>query len=509
MAWLRKASPSGGKPIDQGYLARAGRAIAGQFNQWFGPELPQPTSSPVGTAPRTQDYPVAYNINIQPRNLEAVSFDQLRMLADSFDLIRLCIETRKDQFAKMKWQFSVKRDPQESTTKLKARNASDKRLAELTAFFASPDKDHTWQEWTRMLLEELLVIDAPSIAPIADANGTLWTPGKQIFGLEIIDGSTVTRKIDINGRTPQPPDVAYQQIIKGIPSVDFTKDQLLYKPRNIRTHKFFGFSPVEQIMLTINIGLRREIHLLNYYTEGNIPEAIAQVPATWSSDQIQEFQEWFDGKLAGNSAMKRRITFVPESGTVQFTRDPKLKDELDEWLARIICYAFSLSPQAFIKAMNRATAETSVEQAASEGLTPLLIWFEDLINQIVLKYFDYQDIEFKFLDEKDENPVEQATIAKTYVDAGLMNRNEVREKLGEEPFPGGERFTITTASGIVPVENAIANSDNPPEPPPVQQMGPDGKPIDGKQPPGKNPPPDKKPVKVYRGYEKNNSSSRN
>jgi hypothetical protein len=141
---------------------------------------------------------------------------------------------------------------------------------------------------------------------------------------------------------------------------------------------------------------------------------------------------------------------------VQFTRDPKLQDELDEWLARIICFAFSLSPQAFSKQMNRATAETAVEQASAEGLTPLLIWFEDLINSIVLKYFGYTDIEFTFLDSKDENALDQATIARTYVDAGIRSRNEIREMLGEEPFPGGERFTITTSSGIMPVETAVA-----------------------------------------------------
>ncbi len=90
----------------------------------------------------------------------------------------------------------------------------------------------------------------------------------------------------------------------------------------MRAHKFFGFSPVEQIILTINIGLRRQIHLLNYYTEGNVPEALAQVPKEWSADQISEFQEWFDSALAGNSARRRRITFVPECGNLQFTRDP-------------------------------------------------------------------------------------------------------------------------------------------------------------------------------------------
>jgi len=60
-------------------------------------------------APRTLDYPVGYNINIQPRNMEPISFDQMRSLADSFDLVRLCIETRKDQVSRMPWAFRMRR----------------------------------------------------------------------------------------------------------------------------------------------------------------------------------------------------------------------------------------------------------------------------------------------------------------------------------------------------------------------------------------------------------------
>jgi hypothetical protein len=57
-----------------------------------------------------------------------------------------------------------------------------------------------------------------------------------------------------------------------------------------------------------------------------------------------------------------------------------LKDEFDEWLARIICYCFSLSPQALIKQMNRATAETAKQTAQEEGLEPLKLWFKDTVD---------------------------------------------------------------------------------------------------------------------------------
>jgi hypothetical protein len=446
-----RAGVARGGVIEPGIVQYVARGLRRAVDYFFGPDWPIPPSAPAGTPPRITDYPVAYNVQIQPRDMEAISFGQMRSLADSFDLVRMCIETRKDQVSRMRWEFRLKQQPGEDNKARAKRSEQDKRIQALTEFFQTPDKEHTWQQWVRMLMEDMLVLDAPALVPIVAADGQLWSEGKPLYGLEVVDGSTIARKIDIMGRTPAAPDVAYQQIIKGLPAINFTRDQLIYRPRNLRTHKFFGFGPVEQIILTINIGLRRQIHLLNYYTEGNIPEAIVQVPKEWSADQIAEYQQWFDSKLAGNSAMRRRVTFVPESGAINWTRDPKLQDALDEWLARVICYAFSISPQPFISEMNRATAETSVEQAASEGLLPILAYLADTINFILARYFPEAqgEIEFAWQQDREQNLLDQAKIWDIMVRNGTLSIDEVREEMGKQALGIGNG--IITAQGLVPL----------------------------------------------------------
>jgi hypothetical protein len=457
--------PQGGKALEPGVLQFVARGIRRAVDYFFGPELPLPVSAPPGTPPRITDYPVAYNVQIQPRDLEAIGFAQMRSLADSFDLVRLCIETRKDQIGRMRWGFRYKHQAKARAGKPASNGREDERIQALTEFFQFPDREHTWQQWVRMLMEEVLVLDAPAIVPIVSPAGELWSHGKPLYALEVVDGSTIARKIDIMGRTPAPPEVAYQQIIKGLPAVDFSRDQLIYRPRNLRAHKFFGFGPVEQIILTINIGLRRQVHLLHYYTEGNIPEAIVQVPKEWSADQISEYQQWFDAKLAGNSAMRRRVTFVPESGAITWTRDPKLQDALDEWLARIVCYAFSISPQPFISEMNRATAETSVEQAAAEGLEPILAYLADTINFIVARYFPETqgEIEFAWQPDRDQNPMEQAKIWDTMIRNGALSIDEVRDAMGRPALGIGNG--IVTLQGLVPLNQTKAGSESTAEPP--------------------------------------------
>src|SRR5262249_17892342 len=153
-------------------------------------------------------------------------------------------------------------------------------------------------------------------------------------------------------------------------------------------------------------------------------------------------------------AMRRRVTFVPESGAINWTRDPKLQDVLDEWLARIVCYAFSISPQPFISEMNRATAETSVEQAAAEGVEPILAYLADTINFILARYFPEtkDQIEFAWQPDRDNNPMEQAKIWDTMVRNGTLSIDEVRDAMGRPALGIGNG--IVTAQGLAPLSQA-------------------------------------------------------
>ena len=436
------------KPIDASLVARIGQRFRQTLDVWFGPLSPLPPVAPPQTRVRRFDYPSGTNLTGAPRAYEAVSFQQMRDLADSLDLVRVAIETRKDQVSKTPWVFRERKRAFTTEARRTRRESgigdgssgssgdvTAERILELTDFFARPDGEHDFDDWLRMIVEDLLVIDAVTLAATVDERGTVWSAGAgtKIRRFEVIDGATIKRVIDEMGRTPAAPAVAYQQVLKGVPAIDFTADELVYRPRNVRAHKFYGYSPVEQIVITINLALRRQLFTLAYFTDGNVPEAICQAPQEWSTDTITEFQDWFDSVLAGNLVQRRRITFVPNAGgkdAVQFTKEPPLSNDLDEWLARIVCWAFSISPQALIKQMNRATAETAKEQSEEEGIAPLLNWLASLINGLVRKYFGYHDVEFAWGERKDENKLEQAQINQIYVQSGVLTVDEVRERLG-------------------------------------------------------------------------------
>jgi hypothetical protein len=438
-----------GTPVPPGMIARITQAaryvVAGVTPEsWFGPLQPMAPIAQEKAVGRAFDYDTGFNLRQNPKQAEGFDFGSLRALADGYDLLRLVIETRKDQISAMPYSFKP--------TDSKKDGEGDARIDMLTKFFASPDKENTWSVWLRALVEDLLVIDAPTIYPRK-------TVGGDIYALELMDGAIIKRVIDEQGRTPLPPSPAYQQVLKGLPAVDYTRETLIYSPRNIRTNKVYGFSPVEQVQMTVNIALRRQLSQLQYYTDGSTPDLIFGVPDTWQPDQIKQFQEWWDSVLAGNTQARRGTRFVPGGLNPLNTKDQVLKDMYDEWLARIVCFAFSISPQALSMQMNRATAETAAQTAHEEGLMPLMQWVKDLINHILVQCFGITDITFHWNTDESVDALTQSQIDCAYVAAKIKDPNEVRDKLG--------------LAALTPEQDAKLN---PPPIPPDRLVPPGGQP---------------------------------
>lgn len=437
--------------------------VKGAAPEWFGPGDALLPVAPAGVGGRAFDYPVHSNVSYTPRGeagFDGVDFPQLRTLADSLDILRLMIETRKDQVGKLKW--NLKGEDGKPAPEAKA-----KKVREL---LKRPDGVSTFDEWLRRLLEDLFVIDAPAVY----VNRTV---GGAVLSFEPIDGATVKRLIDAGGRTPKPPDPAYQQILKGLPAADLTTDDLLYSPRNLRTSRLYGYSPTEQILLTVNIALRRQTAQLSFFTEGTLPEAIVGVPETWTAEQLEQFQNYWDGALTGNLAERSKVRFVPGGMKSQTIQKDDLSGKFDEWLARVIAFAFSVSPQGLVAQMNRATAETAHQQAIEEGLAPIMLWVENLVNRMISDYLKVEGVLFAWEDEESVDPLESAQVDQILVNTGILTKNEAREKRGLPPLPDPPPRPAPPIPPLLP-SGATPNPEGPApaDPVPPQPQG-GGEPI--------------------------------
>ncbi|HXT06163.1 MAG TPA: hypothetical protein VN715_04410 [Roseiarcus sp.] len=161
------------------------------------------------------------------------------------------------------------------------------------------------------------------------------------------------------------------------------------------------------------------------------------MPKDWIVDQIRRFQDYFDALMRGNLARRRMVKFMPAEFELTETRQPPLKDLYDEWLARLICYAFSVPASAFVTQVNRTTSQAARTQAATEGLVPLKAWVKRLRDRVIGVSFGGPDLEFFWVGDDAVDPLEQAQTIAILVGAGIKTVAEARAKHHSGPSPYG------------------------------------------------------------------------
>jgi hypothetical protein len=452
-----RGDKGGGKmlPIELDMLAQATGQPRSQVDSWFGPGEPMDSQAPKEVQGRRFDYPFSTNYNPRPRSEaheNAIDFNTLRRMADptlgGLDILRMAIETCKDKMAGQKWQI-MGRDGKDGGDKAK-------RVADL---LAEPDGIRDFLAWQRMILEDHYVLDHPAIF--------LKPTNKGIFLPTPIAGETVKPIIWVDGDIPFPPLPAYQRYLKGMAGPKYTLDEMIVRPYNPRPNRIYGMGPVEQSINIINLSLRRMLNQTEYYTDGTIPDAILEAPAGMNPDQVLDFQASWDIVLTGNTAMRRHGKWVPSGTKYTATKQPDLTGAIDEWLARLVCWCFSISPQALVKQVNRATAQTAKETAQEEGLEPRKMWFKSLMDAILRRCYSAPDLQFSWQDEEITDPLVKAQVFQIALGAGgskpWMTPDEVRDKgYGMDPFTD---------------EQNEANSPPPSAPAiPPGKTNPDGKP---------------------------------
>lgn len=478
--------PRGTKVID---LREAATRIKGAWDalagRRFGPGTPLTPSTgqeEQTRGPRQYQYPVQVNTNLTPRREDPranlTPFEQLRNLAALYDVAAMCIGARIEEIQGLPWAV-VARDKKRQTELEDECNAA-------ADFFKKPDRLNGFSAWIGMLLYELFTIDAPTIYKRPDRAGRL-------YGLEIVDGSTIKPLLDDRGRT-----LAYQQILYGNPASQYRRDgadapdeelpifaphELIYRPRWTRAFTPYGFPPTEWIIIRVNTALRKQSFDLAYFTDGNIPDMIAFPPEEKLSPvQVEQFEEWFNAVLEGSDTARRKIRFLPWAANLKELRPFSYETVLDEWMLRVTCAAYATPPQelGFTNDVNKGTAEMQEAVNERRGLKPLAKWlktefFDGFIQgDIAGSYAGYRQgtavsypgrptrpptnpfklLEWRWLFGDSDDQLTVAQSDQIYHQIGAVSSDEVRVlRFGDEldgPAPGPPRLASPFAWGTSP-----------------------------------------------------------
>jgi len=406
--------------------------------------------------PRRYEYQVAQNINITPTKL--IPFTTLRSTADQVDIIRRCIEVVKSKITGMDWDIVLSDDASE---KIAAESGKDhvramaearvnytEDIARLRGFWEQPDKNngYTWSDWINLALEEILVIDAWAIWPQKSVGGDL-------FGFQILDGSTIKPLIDDRGMRPMPPNPAFQQILFDFPRSEFmapneiedadgefTSDELSYLVKNRRSWTIYGFSPVERALPLADIYLRRQQWIRAEYTDGVLPELLFTTDATFGNNPelLRAYENIFNDDLAGQTAQRKRARLLPAGMTpIQYDGyGEKFKDVLDNYLITSICGHFGVLPSEIGFSGSGSLGASGLQKGESLsaeiiGIQPLADWISKQLTNLSYLYLGMpRELEFKILFESKIDTESEARRVDIELKNGGRTVNEARSTMG-------------------------------------------------------------------------------
>lgn len=449
--------------------------------------------------PRRYQYQVGWNMPIgQPgtEGLKLANFQTLQSLADLYSVARSCIRLRKQELRGLEWDIIPTKEAEKRMRgDTKAHEDFHERRAEAVKFFKNPDPEYgTFSSWIDALLEEVLVYDALSLhlLPYWGRGKGLGLLGSDLKALELLNGATIRPLVDLHGSRPRPPFPAYQQYLYGVPRADLVEmiterdlddnpelsrgkvrqyrgDQLIYAPYTKRTWTPYGFPPIEQALVPVITGLRKQGYQLDYFDEGTVPAAyISPGDQTMTPQQIRELQDALNA-IAGDTAWKHKIIVLPPGSKVDPQKSTELADKFDDLVMTQVCMAFDVMPTELgLHPGNSSGHSTGGGLNGGAGMAkksddvndrrarkPLLLWLKETIfDRILQQYAAQDDMQWMWEGlEEDEDKETKTNLIAQQIGTALLSIDEGRIELGKTPWglPQTSDPGFVTASGFTPL----------------------------------------------------------
>jgi 8-oxo-dGTP pyrophosphatase MutT (NUDIX family) len=415
----------------------------------WGPGRPLNPAWGYGGQPRKIDFRPGHNITGRPDRDGRVSFDALKQLTDSWDFAAICVRRRIDDIRSLDWTITAAPGVTDNV---------DTAIEYATQKMTYPEGGGSrvrYGTWLAKWLQSVLRYDAGCLYRRRDRAG-------RVCGLIPTPGRTIAPLLDTWGGTPESPAPAFTQWIRGQAVKQFTVDDLIYVPFMPDDNSPYGTAPLEAVVLAANTDLRQQAFFLQFFTSGTVPEGFATAPPDLSSpSQVEEWQQWWDATMYGDTEAKQQLKWVPAGTDFSFPKDRKFDKEFSMWMAGKCAAAFSVNMNdlGFIEDVNRSNGETQTEIQFRVGTLPLVRYLQDIITGYLQ---DDLGLPVEFIidagQEKDDRLAE-AQAHKIWVELGAESPDEIRETIlglpidNERPVP---RFVMHTRRGPIPLLDIVS-----------------------------------------------------
>ena len=397
----------------------------------------------------------------------SVSYEVLRRAANSVHVVRICINVLKEQVTKTKWAIQSK-DP--------LKKVDQKKMDKIEEFFRHPNgSNETLRTLLDKMVEDLLVLDSVTLEKTRYPDGSL----AEIF---YVDAASVRPVIDdhgsqdieipvtdADGKTNTVP-VSYVQVVDSNPyggresgtvvALWPKKDFISFNmhPQGSMAYFGYGLSPIEGVLGVVANILNADNYNGSYFEEASFPPMIVHLKGSMGQRELASLRTYLYNELEGKYYRPAIVSGEGEMEVHDLKNDNRRDMQFMEYMkfmATLLSAAYGLSPQdiGLLEDTNRSTSETMKDLSQAKGYGSILSLLEEVFNQeIVWKEFGDKEIEFKFVATDTTDPQITSQIHDTYLKAGAMTLNEVREKIGESPYgKWADVPMVLTGTGYAPI----------------------------------------------------------
>jgi 8-oxo-dGTP pyrophosphatase MutT (NUDIX family) len=494
---------------------------------------------------------VGWNLPVgQPgtEGIKLANFQILRDYAEMPSIPRNCIEICSNDLINLDWDVVPTQDAQRAMQGNPAKREDfEKRKAEVMEFWSNPDPDQydSFEEWFTAVCEDNLVLDAIALHLVPTVGKGHGPCGSNVGALAALDGSMIKPLLNEWGGRPRSPNPSYQQFVWGVPRIDlmdiinlgpgatiedikdinpmldeltetvdeWSADQLFYVKMKNRTWTPYGYGPMEQGMLPAAIIFARQTWQWEFYRSGSLPAVFLDPGETIANaEEARQLQEAIN-MLGGDLGAKHQVIVLPPGSNVMPQKDVDLTDQLDEWLAALMCMPFGLSisdlgitpkiASLSSPSSSKSQAATAADHTVRRSTIPRAKRLKKKIfDRVIQKLMGQADMEWSWgIVEEGESRDDQVKNAMALVGAGIPVSTIDEQRIALELDPLGLPWTtvpiIATATGqVIPFPTAedlakdpTIGSGQPPTPPGLPPGSPGAPPAGPGKPPALGPGP--------------------